>query len=379
MCNDRYKVCLITYYGDNYGGCLQAYAIQTIIQSLGYTVHIPLIYSPFQKRHLKIHKLLNVLRNPIGYLKRHKYITQHVQNDKLRQKVFNIFKDEFLNIDKSFVLDRTSQNSCNFQIYVCGSDQIWNPYLYGVDPIWTLKFAPAGSKKIAYAPSLGISSIPNEFIIKFQENLKDYTYLSCREQDGANCLSKILNRTVDVVLDPTLLLTPEQWQAFARPVDLQSPYIFCYLFGDYAYIDIVKKKIKKHFGLDIICLPYNLRELKSDDIKLYDITPNQFVWLIAHAQFVITDSFHASVFSIKMNTPFISLKRTSDGDKKNMNSRLYTLLQTTGLNDRMVGENMVDNIGEIADRPIDFKNANNKLSIYMKRDISRLERALSYE
>lgn len=148
MCNDRNMVCLITYYGDNYGGCLQAYAIQTIIQSLGYTVHIPLIYSPFKNRNLKIHKLLNILKNPIGYLQRRKYITQHVQNDKLRQRAFNIFRNEFLNIDKSYVLDSNSQNSSDFQIYVCGSDQIWNPYLYGVDPIWTLKFAPAGSKKL---------------------------------------------------------------------------------------------------------------------------------------------------------------------------------------------------------------------------------------
>ena len=133
------------------------------------------------------------------------------------------------------------------------------------------------------------------------------------------------------------------------------------------------------FELDIVCLPYNLRELKADDIKLYDITPNQFVWLIENAKYVVTDSFHASVFSIKMSTPFVSLKRTSDNDKKNMNSRLYTLLQTVGLEDRMVGENMVDDIENIIGRDIDFESANEKLAVYMERDISKLEKALSHE
>lgn len=126
-------------------------------------------------------------------------------------------------------------------------------------------------------------------------------------------------------------------------------------------------------------MPYNFRELKADDIKLYDITPNQFVWLIENAKYVVTDSFHASVFSIKMSTPFVSLKRTSDNDKKNMNSRLYTLLQTVGLEDRMVGENMVNDIENIIGRDIDFESANEKLTVYMERDISKLEKALSHE
>lgn len=226
---------------------------------------------------------------------------------------------------------------------------------------------------------MGISSIPDEYISGFQKNLRDYAFLSCREQEGARCLSEILDRDVDVVLDPSLLLTPEQWRRFARPVNVKSPYIFCYLFGNYEYIAKVKCRIKKHLNLDVVCLPYNLRELKSDDLKLYDITPNQFVWLIEHAKFVVTDSFHASVFAIKMNTPFVSLKRTGDQDLKNMNSRLYTLLQAVGLEDRLINENMVDKIEDITDSTIDFSGANNKLSIYMERDIAKLKKALYNE
>ena len=375
------KVGLITFYGNNYGGCLQAYAIQKTIQDIGYEPRILQVCIPLNRSIFdKCLALCRVFMNPIAFFRRRKYIKEYCHNEIFRSQAFDHYRSEFLNFDKSFTLSTNNLKGAeNYTTFVCGSDQIWNPNLYGVHPIWTMKFASEGSKKIAYAPSIGISTIPEEFIAEFQENLKAYSYLSCREQEGANSLSKVMGKEVDVVLDPTLLLTPEKWHEFERPVDIKKPYIFCYLFGDYDYIAEVKRRVKAYFELDIVCLPYNLRELKADDIKLYDITPNQFVWLIENAKYVVTDSFHASVFSIKMSTPFVSLKRTSDNDKKNMNSRLYTLLQTVGLEDRMVGENMVDDIENIIGRDIDFESANEKLAVYMERDISKLEKALSHE
>ena len=375
------KIGLITYYGNNYGGCLQAYAIQQTIKNIGYNPQILQVNTQMTGAGFsKWLAIRRVLRNPIDFLRRRKYIKENSRNEIIRSKAFDHYRSEFLIFDKSFTLSVDNLDGAEgYDTFVCGSDQIWNPILYGVHPIWTLKFAPIGSKKIAYAPSLGISNIPEQYVSDFKENLRDYTYLSCREQEGAKSLSKVIGKEVDVVLDPTLLLTPEQWHEFARPVDIQKPYIFCYLFGDYPYIAEVKKRVTAHFGIEVVCLPYNLRELKSDDIKLYDITPNQFVWLIENARYVITDSFHASVFSVKMSTPFISLKRTSDKDKKNMNSRLYTLLKTVGLENRMVGESMVENIEEIVERQIDFNYANDRLVEYMERDIAKLENALSYE
>lgn len=375
------KVGIVTFYGNNYGGCLQAYAILQTVLSLGFDAKILQVNIPLKASVTNIKgRWLNVIKHPIEFLKRRKYISSLVQNDSIRARAFDRYRDEFLQFDESFTLSENSVTGAElYSNFVCGSDQIWNPNLYGVHPIWTLMFASAGSNKVAYAPSLGISDIPEEYHAQFRENLKDFTFLSCREQEGANSLSKVLGKDVDVVLDPTLLLTFEQWHKFARPVEIQKPYIFCYLFGNYEYILDVKNRIKKHLDFNFVCLPYNLRELKSDDLKLYDITPNQFVWLIENAKLVITDSFHASVFSIKMSTPFITLKRTGDNDKKNMNSRIYTLLKTVGLENRMVCENMVDDINDIVDCRVDFKSANERLEEYMKRDISKLEKALLHE
>ena len=375
------KVGLITYYGNNYGGCLQAYAIQQVLNQIGYNPYIIQVSIPHSSsKYNKFEAIFRVLRNPIAFLKRKKYIKEDSRQEPLRSAAFDKFRQEFLTFDKSFTLKEDSLDGAkNYTSFVCGSDQIWNPNLYGVHPIWTLKFAPTGARKIAYAPSLGISTIPEQYIQDFKDNLKDFAYISCREQEGAESLSNILGQSVDVVLDPTLLLSPEQWHKFSRPVEVKKPYIFCYLFGSYEYIAEVKLRVKKFFNLDIVCLPYNLRELKDDDLKLYDITPNQFVWLIENARFVVTDSFHATVFSIKMSTPFVALKRTSDNDKKNMNSRLYTLLHTVGLEDRMVGEAMVQDIENIVAGDLDFTLANEKLSVYMERDKNKLEKALAYE
>ena len=328
----------------------------------------------------RLRSIIRVLKTPVAYLKRRKYIKAHIEHDTIRCKAFDRFREYYLIFDDTFTLsDKQLRGAESYDTFVCGSDQIWNPNLYGVHSIWTMRFAPKDSKKIAYAPSLGISTIPEQFNQAFRESLKDYSYLSCREQEGANCLTDILDRDVDVVLDPTLLLTPEQWHNFAQPVDIKRPYIFCYLFGSYDYIKVVKERVRECLGIDVVSLPYNLRELKDDDTKLYDITTNQFVWLIENAKYVVTDSFHASVFSIKMSTPFICLKRSSDNDKKNMNSRLYTLLHTVGLEDRLVGENMVNDITTIIDRNVDFYSANEKLSEYMKRDIAKLHNALEHE
>lgn len=379
--NNHKEIGLITYYGDNYGGCLQAYALQQTIESLGFTPYI-LKVKPTVKGSgcNRLSAIMRVLRNPIAYLKRRPYMQDASHNEVYRSLAFEKYRKEFLTFDETFILtEDTSDIPEKYRTFVCGSDQIWNPNLYGVNPIWTLKFAPAGSRKIAYAPSLGISKIPKQFVSDFKNNLQDFTYLSCREQDGATCLSEILGTKVDVVLDPTLLLTSEKWHNFARSVNIKQPYIFCYLFGGYEYIAEVKERVKRHFNMDVVCLPYNLRELKASDIKLYDITPNQFVWLIENARYVVTDSFHASVFSIKMQTPFVSLKRFSDNDKKSMNSRLYTLLEKVGLGDRLINENMISEIDSIIEKKIDFTTANSKLSILMKRDIAKLSNALSNE
>lgn len=149
MDNNKNKVGIITYYGNNYGGCLQAYAMQKTIQNIGYDANILQVDTPLKSYKINaFFKILRVLKSPIAYLKRRRYIENHIKNNYLRSKAFDKFRKEFLIFDNGIVLSKESQSvSDKYKIFVCGSDQIWNPNLYGVHPIWTLKFVPLGSKK----------------------------------------------------------------------------------------------------------------------------------------------------------------------------------------------------------------------------------------
>lgn len=160
--------------------------------------------------------------------------------------------------------------------------------------------------------------------------------VSTREQKGADIINAISDKQARVVLDPTLLLNADDWSEVAAPRLFEEPYIFCYLFGERDYIETVKKTVKELTGMKFVCIPFVPRELDSDDEKIFDAGPAEFISLIRNASLVLTDSFHATAFSINLKTPFISLCRFNKSDKKGMNDRLVTILNTVGLSDRLV-------------------------------------------
>ena len=162
---------IITYHRAlNYGSVLQAYALNKFLRNQGYQVETIDYWNEGQE---KIYKRFEAC-NSLMALARNMQTLLYLKKVKKKEDRFSTYIKRYIPTTEQVEHNKNvlNQIAYSFDCVICGSDQIWNPYLYGVDPIWTLKFAPAGSKKIAYAPSLGISSIPNEFIIKFQENLK---------------------------------------------------------------------------------------------------------------------------------------------------------------------------------------------------------------
>lgn len=377
------KIALITYDGNNYGGCLQAYALQQTILRAGHDVQIIRKQLPWKPQQSQANKIWGGIKAPLNYLRRRTVIRRHGSFDsRFRAPAFEEFRQRCLVYEDRYVL--THENCYEFaweeyDRFVCGSDQIWNPNLYGVDPIWFLRFVPKHCRKIAYAPSLGISRLEPRWQSLFTEALADFDFLSVREMEGAQCLAEILHRPVDSVLDPTLLLSAADWREVMKPVEVDDPYIFCYLFGSLPYIEAAKQRIKQVTGLQVVSLPYNLREMKSDDKLLYDIAPDQFVSLIAHASLVLTDSFHATAFAINLNTPFISLTRSMESDTVNMNSRLYTLLTKTGLAERLIDETKISGLTAEFLSEINFTEANAALSATAAADKTKLLKALANE
>ena len=368
------NVGLATCFIDNYGACLQAYALQTKIEQTGAECKIIKYTQPdgYKRKHnirdiLKANPLFLQTVRLFGYKPFFKY---------LNKPKFEKFRNTYLKFtDRYDTAEEIYKAEMNFDAYVCGSDQIWNPVLFdGNDPIYTLDFVPDGKKRIAYAPSIGLSEFPQEYAEDFKNKIDRFDFLSVRESAGQQIVHSLTHKDIKVVLDPTLLLNGNDWNKIAISAGMKRPYIFCYLFGTRSYIGEFTEYVRLTTGMDVVCIPLTEREEKSDYIKVYNAGPCEFLGLIRDASIVITDSFHATAFSINFNTPFYSLLRNETGEKNNMNSRIYSILGLTGLEDRLVSPDVKYPFK--IDMDMDFTETNEKLNAKRMSDYADLKRCL---
>ncbi len=374
------RVGLITYYGENYGGMLQAYALQRQICELGMECELisdDFLHVPKRRRRIaqKVKNLCALLKNPRQYLVRRKAVRSGQGGNALRSAKFRDFLEKHLNIYQTgyVIYQQYVDNPPLYDTYICGSDQIWNPNLYCDNGFYFGNFAPEDKEVVSYASSIGTTQVTAKQADFMRPNLERLSSISVREKEGAGVVEGIVGKRPRVVLDPTLLLNAEQWNDVAVKPLYDKPYIFCYLFGDRDYIGQIKEKVKQITGLKVICLPYAAREFGGNDIKVFDAGPAEFVGLIQNAALVLTDSFHATAFSINLKVPFFSLLRFSDGDKKSMNSRLYTLLDELELRDRLIDEGMTITTEMLT---MDFTRAHELLEKRREEDRSFLKKIL---
>jgi len=202
---------------------------------------------------------------------------------------------------------------------------VWNPIWYF--PPYFLDFVPAGVPKLSYAASIGQTQLPEAVQAIYREHLKDFLAVSVREEDAVTLLEGISPVSPQWVLDPTMLLTCEQWQAVAEPSDLKTPYVFCYFLGN----DPVCRRLAADFaaakGLTLVTIPnatglQNSNDADFGDVRLQDPSPEAFLGLIEKADWVFTDSFHATAFSLIFRRQFYTFPR--QGHSK-MNSRVTSL------------------------------------------------------
>lgn len=374
------KICLLTSeesFLTNFGAALQGYALYQTITLEGYNVDIQrykggeiglsnistpripnmVMYNPFEvylKCLFRIGKLLNKTKVGIQY------------------KRFKDFQDKHMSFypgeRKNWLTIKNDPPIAD--IYVCGSDQIWNPMFKNGynDRGYFLAFTKG--KKIAYAPSFGVSDIPETAQKDLEELLASFDHISVREKDGAIIIKKYAHKEVPVVLDPTLLLTDDEWRKIQRfPRNIPKKYILCYRFGNSYSVDKEIKRISKSTGLPIVELPLSgISYFNSNRIRCFEAGPAEFIGLISRASLVLTDSFHATVFSIIMQTPFVTFLRSNNKKKsEGMNSRVTNLLNMLGLSNRIYRDN-----NAIADSDlfnIDFSIA--KKSLNTQRTISK--------
>lgn len=316
------KLTLDGYF--NYGNVLQNYALQQILKMYGEVDclwHTPDNFMPRIWYKWSWKEPIKLLINWRGF--RSQLFSDFHGMEIVRQGKIKDWCDRYINLRQTKV--KVSQLADEYDFFVVGSDQVWNPYFSRLDDCF-LTFAPK-QKRIAYAASISCPSIPVEKQLLYKEGLAGMAHISMREQQGADIVKEYSGRDVPVVVDPTLLLTPDDWRKVSRPPAWfhGEKYILTYFLGQRPE---VVSRLESETGLKVVNL------LDEDVYEHYVAGPDEFLWAIEHAKLMYTDSFHGTVFSILFRTPFVVCDRVGDDVSEKMGSRIDTLLGYFGLEAR---------------------------------------------
>ena len=321
------KIGILTYYYNsiNYGGVLQAYALVKQLEMCG--LDAKQISFDYTKQKSNKNKQLNIKKY---FRKKIKQVIYYWLDRKLykRYVYFINFRESIPHTETIYTNDNIVDSNALFDIFVVGSDQVWNPLWY--NPSFFLNFVDKTKTKIAYAVSIGTKKIDEIYEDKIKKELKSFYAVSIREQESSLFVGNIIDKEVEWVLDPTLLLTKKDWDSILSDVhnNLPSkPYVLCYFLGNDIRDRILARKFAKErkLSLAVISHPagFNSNDLWFGENKLFDTGPKEFINLIKNADYVFTDSFHASVFSLIYNKQFFVFPRLG---KEDMGNRIYSLL-----------------------------------------------------
>jgi len=365
------KVGIITVHGyHNYGNRLQAYAVQKIIEDLGFDVVTiktktsltNIKPTKLQSLYNNRHNLFNKIVSKISNLK-----YKELSNKRLKR--FETFTSKHIKETSFYISNNAVPNTIddNYDFFVTGSDQVWNPVLKGTD-IEFLQFA-SQQKRVAFSASIGTSFIPEERQAYYKKALNDMHSISVRENEAKDIVKQLTGRKdIEVLVDPTMLLSKEEWLDITTSSMLQSsPYILVYFLGE-------KSSQYKRF-INQISKDYNLKiiELLNPKYKNYFLSdPAEFVELINNAKLICTDSFHGAAFSITLNKPFIVFDRI-EHTQPSMNSRITTLLQKFNLENRYWFSHYDL---KMVFEAIDYKEVNKILHMEKKKALEFLRKSL---
>ncbi|RHM59729.1 polysaccharide pyruvyl transferase family protein [Collinsella sp. AF33-16] len=365
-------------FNDNYGAILQAYALQRWLILEGHEPSDILYHGdnePMLNKKMSpvvrfkgIFFSGNTFRQALGTV-----LTKKVRQ--ARSRYFQKFQNAHLVIsNETYDFAALKKSVDDFDCCICGSDQVWNPRVHGGvnDPGYFLQFAVGERLTIAYAPSFGVSVLPDACYDNLAEFVAGIDYVSVREDSGAKLLADA-GVKAPVVVDPTMLLTDKDYDKIAiRPDWLPERYIAVYKFGERNEFDSKIKDTANKLGLPIINIPASV---DSSFKTRWDIGPSEFIAIIRDADLVCTDSFHATVFSTLYKTPCIVFPRDAIGSKKSMNSRMEGLLDRLGMSCRYVASS--SEWDRALAMKIDYSEAHNRLAAWRSDSEKYLISALS--
>lgn len=365
------KIALVTIHNaNNYGAVFQAFALQEVLSRYG-AVKIVNYNNRHISRSFDIIRFVPTLHGVLGAGK-----------DVLRLvprcvaiKKFKSFINRKMKLTEEFTSQSVATKDLSgFDCYVAGSDQIWNPACVSsrgeLDPVYFLDFAPVGAKKLSFASSLGAYQFSQQEKVELKSYLGGFHMISVREKGAQQLLEEVLERKVNHVLDPTLLLSKEEWLQSVELDDCrekQEKYILLYTVPKAPLVRQAVEFFSKKLNLRVVAIDQGLSAGAKVHQQLRDAGPEDFLKMFANAEFVITDSFHGVCFSLNFGKPFIAI---SPGKYVN---RIDSLLSLMGLKERIVEHS--DGF-EGFDTEVDFSEAHEKLERARKDSIKILSDAL---
>lgn len=379
---------ITTFKANNYGAELQAYATQQKLRSLGYEAELidylfyknrrykytkgakPWTHFTLRQRlkHYALYRLLLPITDIVGVL-----VCRQIRERKHR---FEAFHEQHSHLSRTYYSQEELYHAkMNYDVYCVGSDQVWNPATAVSMEPYFLAFAPSDAKKISYASSFGVASVPSETIEKYKRGLANLDRISCREAQGVNLVRLLTGREAAHVLDPTLLLDGNEWRNVSEYTfcPQKGKYILLYNIAELSVIYTLARRISKETGWPIVKLCKRAIFLKRHE-RVQNVPtagPADFVGMIDNAGIFLTNSFHGIAFALNLETPFWVVL---DENMKN-NSRMVSLLSLLGLQNRILAlDEGIDKVDY--QTPIDFHRVNGLLEKERQKSLCYLRSAI---
>ena len=363
------RVGILTFHrAYNFGSALQAYALNKFLNMCGYETKTIDFIPNKQKTIYSMPKLsfsLHAVALRLLYrLNKKATMTRFFKFD-------NFVKNHIVLTSKQFNENNAFEPlNEQFDAFVVGSDQIWNPRCDDFSDIYLLPFVQEKKNRIAYSPSLGSADLPREYIELFKNNLSKFNFISLREKKSCDFIRRLVNKDVVMTPDPVFLLSQSEWLEIKKDCGISRKYILCYFIGNVKGMRSFCRKIAKRNKCNIVVLNANLREYFYKNKKMFNCGPEEFLDLIKNADLVCTDSFHAAAFSLIFNKEFLAFKKDNNGTP---DERLISMLNYFDLEKRIVNS---DSFCLKSLEKIDFQKINMKLSKFKQTGINYLKESL---